>query len=201
MIHQKIESICPHCGKENRFENLCVGKGCMAKLRCLHCGEPWQEDIANGFRKFTKAAPSTPSACELAALRAQVLAQFEELSKLINGIIERRNAAARKFQPNGVEKSDVAQTELAKALANGKPLTPAPGARIGAATGDEATAWNELGKALDNPRRGFGDPFEGEGAGRPGFRPRESVTVVASSSANDEADENGVRTRSGFEPR
>ena|SRR5258708_5318057 len=70
---------------------------------------------------------SAPSS-ELAALRVQIRAQIEELTKRINGLLESRAAAARsvRFNPSGVEKSDVVSQELNKALANGKPVTFQP---------------------------------------------------------------------------
>jgi hypothetical protein len=63
-------------------------------------------------------APSS----ELAALRVQIRAQMEELTKRINGLLESR----ARFNPSGVEKSDVVSQELNKALANGKPVTFQP---------------------------------------------------------------------------
>src|SRR5258708_7331346 len=61
---------------------------------------------------------------ELAALRVQIRAQMEELTKRINGLLESRAAAARsaRFNTSGVEKGDVVAQELQKALANGTPV-------------------------------------------------------------------------------
>ena len=76
---------------------------------------------------LAKSAP-VPSG-DLAALRVQVRAQLDELLVKVNGLLESRAAAASrraKFNTSGVEKMDVVNQELNKALANGKPVTFQP---------------------------------------------------------------------------
>jgi hypothetical protein len=79
-------------------------------------------DGAFEYRGFAGTQPAPSS--DLAALRVQVRAQFDELHKQIIALQERRAVASRqtKFQPGGVEKSDAASQELEKALSNGKPV-------------------------------------------------------------------------------
>lgn len=205
MVFEKVESVCPHCRKANTIE---VGRvtGAMTKITCKFCSKGWSEDLQATSKMaksaLFKSAPASPSPAELSALRTQVLAQFEELSGILNGIIAKREAAARRFNPNGVEKSDVADAELRKARANSAPVIPAPGFRPQSATGVDAAAWDELGKALDNPRRGMGgfNPFKGEKTG-PRFQPQEALKVVAAGSPELAGDEGGVSKSSKFEPR
>jgi predicted Zn finger-like uncharacterized protein len=119
----KVETICPHCKTANTVEKNSsgVGRYAMQEIQCAHCSKKWSEDLTFPGR-LEKSAGST----DLVALRVQVRAQFDELLKQINALQERRSAAARlaaKFNTGGVEKSDVAEAELKKALDNGTPLT------------------------------------------------------------------------------
>jgi hypothetical protein len=117
----KVEAICPHCKTANTVEKSGsgVGRYAMQEIQCAQCSKKWSEDLSFAGR-LEKSAGST----DLAALRVQVRAQFDELLKQINALQERRTAASRptKFQPGGVEKSDAASQELEKALSNGKPV-------------------------------------------------------------------------------
>lgn len=110
----KVGAICPYCRKSNAVEKS--GSGAMQDIRCSHCSKNWSEDLS-GASRLEKSAGST----DLATLRVQVRTQFDELLKQINALQERRATATRptRFQPGGVEKSDVASQELEKSLANG----------------------------------------------------------------------------------
>jgi hypothetical protein len=79
-----------------------------------------KSDGAFEYRGFAGTSSS-----ELAKLRVQVRGQLDELLKQINALQERRTAAAKsaRFNTSGVEKMDVVNQELNKALANGKPVT------------------------------------------------------------------------------
>ncbi len=173
----KIETVCPFCKRTNAVEKNSFGVSAhgLNKVQCSHCSKSWEENLVE-TGSLAKSAPAPSS--ELAALRVQVRAQMEELTKRINGLLESRAAAARqsKFNPQGVEKSDVVAQELQKALSNGKPVTfqpheesgprfqrvesTAPGVRTapgGRFVPDgfekNATAEEELKKALARPMR------------------------------------------------
>jgi len=114
--------ICPYCKTSNTVQKNSFG-AFPFQLTCSHCSKSWQEDL-NATNQLAKSAGST----DLAALRVQVRAQFDELLKQINAMQERRATANRptKFQAGGVEKSDVASRELEKSLANGQPVGFSP---------------------------------------------------------------------------
>lgn len=79
---------------------------------------------ANGASESRSFAGAPTS--ELAALRVQVRAQMDELLAKINGLVlqvQQREAASRRFQPHGVEKSEVAEQELQKARSNRRLVT------------------------------------------------------------------------------
>jgi len=171
----KIETACPHCRKWNTVEKSSTGVTAhgLNKVQCSHCSKSWEANLVE-TGVLAKSAPSS----ELDALRVQVRAQMEELTKRINGLLESRAAATRSagFNTRGVEKSDVVAQELQKALLNGKPVTfqpegggsarfqavetiapgvrTAPGGRF-VPDGFEknATAEEELKKALARPMR------------------------------------------------
>jgi transposase-like protein len=122
----KVVTVCPHCKKANTVEKASSGVGEYAhgvqNIQCSHCSKSWIEDMDVTGSELAKSVQPT----SLAALRVQVRAQFDELLKQINALQERRAAAARlaaKFNTSGVEKSDVAEAELKKALDNGTSLT------------------------------------------------------------------------------
>jgi len=122
----KVETVCPHCKKANTVEKASFGVGAYAHplqdIQCSHCSKSWKEDLGAVGSDLAKSFQPT----SLAELRVQVRAQFDELLKQINALQERRAAAARlaaRFNTSGVEKSDVAEAELKKALDNGTPLT------------------------------------------------------------------------------
>jgi len=170
-----VSAICPFCKRTNAVEKSSSGRDGygLQNIQCSHCSKSWAENLGE-TGSLAKSAPSS----ELAALRVQIRAQMEELTKRINGLLESRVAAARsvRFNPSGVEKSDTVAQELQKALANGKPVTfqpegggsarfqtvesvasgvrTAPGGRF-VPDGFEknATAEEELKKALARPMR------------------------------------------------
>jgi transposase-like protein len=169
-----VSAICPFCKRTNAVEKNSFGVSAygLNKVECSHCSKSWEENLVE-TGSLAKSAPS-----ELAVLRVQIRAQMEELTKRINGLLETRQAAARlaRFNPAGVEKSDLVAQELNKALSNGKPVTfqpegggsarfqtvesvasgvrTAPGGRF-VPDGFEknATAEEELKKALARPMR------------------------------------------------
>src|SRR6267378_6726001 len=172
-----VSAICPFCKRTNAVEknSFVVSAHGLNKVQCSHCSKSWEENLVE-TGSLAKSAPAPSS--ELAALRVQVRAQMEELTKRINGLLESRAAAARsvRFNTSGVEKSDTVAQELQKALSNGKPVTfqpeggtsarfqavesiapgvrTAPGGRF-VPDGFEknATAEEELKKALARPMR------------------------------------------------
>jgi hypothetical protein len=132
---------------------------------------------ADGAFEYRGFAGASNQSSELDRLRVQVRAQMEELMTKVNALIESRATAARqsRFNPQGVEKSDVAAQELQKALANPVRFQPesstgarfqtvhsiasgvrtAPGGRFvpdGFEKNDVAE--QELKKSLNNPIRG-----------------------------------------------
>src|SRR5882762_9637635 len=122
-----VSAICPFCKRTNAVEknSFVVSAHGLNKVQCSHCSKSWEENLVE-TGSLAKSAPAPSS--ELAALRVQIRAQMEELTKRINGLLESRAAAARpaRFNTSGVEKSDVVAQELQKALANGKPVTFQP---------------------------------------------------------------------------
>jgi len=152
-----IETVCPFCKKQNAVEksSTSVTAHGLNKIRCSHCSKYWEEHLSEPG-VLAKSAPAPSS--ELAALRVQVRAQMETLMAKINGLLQQREAAGRRFQPGGVEKSGVAEHELQKSLANGKPAVRtspgagASGARFvpGGVEKNDAAA-EELEKALARP--------------------------------------------------
>lgn len=119
----KTGAICPYCNAPNTVERSRFGPSAgLEKVQCAHCQKSWQEDFG-ASATLAKSAPPAASSTDLAALRTQIRAQVDELLAKVNALIERRAAASRKFNPQGVEKSDVAQQELTKALSNGKRVT------------------------------------------------------------------------------
>jgi predicted Zn finger-like uncharacterized protein len=111
----KVEVVCPFCRKPNAVEKNSLGASAhgLQDVQCSHCSKRWEENLSESG-PLAKSAPAPSS--ELAALRVQVRSQMDELAKKINGLIERRTAATppARFNTNGVEKSDVAQQELAQ---------------------------------------------------------------------------------------
>jgi hypothetical protein len=154
-----VSAVCPFCKKQNAVEksSTSVTAHGLNKIRCSHCSKYWEEHLSEPG-VLAKSAPAPSS--ELAALRVQVRAQMEELTKRINALLESRAAAARqsKFNPQGVEKSDVVAQELQKALESGKPVTFQPefsaSARFNTGGVEKSdVAEQELQKALANPKR------------------------------------------------
>lgn len=120
-----VETVCPYCKKANTVEKTSsVDRYGLQNIRCAHCSKSWQGNLSDANHLVKSARPGG-EVTDLAVLRVQVRGQLDELVKRINGLLESRAAAARqtRFNPQGVEKSDVAQQELTKALANGKPIT------------------------------------------------------------------------------
>ena len=117
----KVEVVCPHCDKPNAVEkSIFADRHGLQKIQCSHCSKSWAEDLSvTGTLAKSAHAPSS----ELAELRVEINAQFTALLAKLNGIIERRATAARRFNTSGVERSDVTLHELQKALANGTPIT------------------------------------------------------------------------------
>ena len=153
----KVETVCPHCKKANTVEKSSRGDmyGCQ-HIQCSHCAKSWSENL-NLSGSLAKSAPAVSSA-GLAELRVQVRAQLDELLMKINALVQQRQAARpTRFQPAGVEKSGVAEAELQKALASGKPVmfqTVETGARfIHGGSENTTAAKEELTKALANPKR------------------------------------------------
>ena len=153
----KVVTVCPHCKKANTVEKSSRGDmyGCQ-HIQCSHCAKGWSENL-NVSGSLTKSAPAVSSP-GLAELRVQVRAQLDELLVKINALAQQRQAARpTRFQTGGVEKSGVAEVELHKALANGKPVrvqTVETGARFIPGGSENATvAKEELTKALGNPKR------------------------------------------------
>ena len=114
----KIETICPFCKGAVVVEKNSFGAaGGMESVRCAHCAKSWSEDLSLSGRLAKSAgAPSSG----MAELRQRLI----ELGKVVDAYIERQ-AVTRpaRFQTGGVEKAAVADQELSKALANGKPVT------------------------------------------------------------------------------
>src|SRR5882762_1941737 len=152
----KVETACPHCRKWNTVEKSSTSVTAHGyKIQCSHCSKYWEDSLGEPG-VLAKSAPSS----ELAALRVQVRAQMEELTKRINGLLESRQAAARsvRFNTSGFEKSDGVGQELQKALANGKPVTFQPefsgSARFNTGGVEKSdVAEQELEKSLANPKR------------------------------------------------
>lgn len=107
----KFEVVCPFCRKPNAVEKNSFGASAHGPqdIQCSHCSKRWEENLSDTGRL---AKSATVPSSELAALRVQVRAQMDELLGKINGLLQQREAVSRRFQPNGVEKSDVAQQEL-----------------------------------------------------------------------------------------
>jgi phage FluMu protein Com len=122
-----VETICPYCKKANAVaKSSSVDRYGLQNIRCAHCSKSWEGNLSE-TEGLAKSAP-VPSS-NLAALRVQVRAQLDELLVKVNGLVESRAAAASrraKFNTTGVEKMDVVNQELNKALANGKPVTFQP---------------------------------------------------------------------------
>src|SRR5882757_9455782 len=116
----KVETICPYCKKTTAVVRKSFGALTGRQdVQCSHCSKSWEEDLSDSNRLAKSVHPTS-----LAELRVQVRAQFDELLKQINALQERRTVAIRsaKFNTSGIEKSDVAEQEIQKALADGKPL-------------------------------------------------------------------------------
>jgi hypothetical protein len=106
----KVEAVCPFCREPNAIERSgFADRHGLQNIQCSYCSKQWAENLGDTGR-VVKSAPAPSS--ELAALRVQVRAQMDELLGKIKGLLQQREAVSRRFRPNGVEKSDVAQQEL-----------------------------------------------------------------------------------------
>jgi len=115
----KIETICPFCKKTNAVEktNFGVSEHGLQDIQCSHCSKSWSEDLSLSGR-LAKSAPAPSSG--MAELRQRLI----ELGKVVDAFIERQAVTPpARFNPKGVEKDGMADQELSKALANGKPVT------------------------------------------------------------------------------
>ena len=126
-----VETTCPYCKKANTVEkSSSVDRYGLQNIRCAHCSKSWEGNLSE-TEGLAKSAPGPSNElAHLAALRVQVRAQLDELLKQINALQERRTAAAKsaRFNTSGVEKMDVVNQELNKALANGQSVAFHPSA-------------------------------------------------------------------------
>jgi phage FluMu protein Com len=112
---EAVEARCPHCSSVNNVEITGVGKlEGLQDIRCSHCSKAWKEDL-----HLAKRATGTTSP-ELRQLMNDTREKLEVLRGRITKMLDDRVAASN-ARSGTLDKDAVAQRELRKALANGKP--------------------------------------------------------------------------------
>jgi hypothetical protein len=207
MNFYKVKVVCPRCKVEKNMEIGCVEKGCdLTAMTCSDCGHNWRERVSK-MQPATFAKSALSGNAEIEQMRAQMAAQFEQLTSLVakvGKILEERNRASSTFQPlNGEPTAVVAKAVIG--MPGGIVFMPQDS---GAETvvqknfspaDSESRANSELEKALANPM-----PVtipSGDGTGQP-FKVVERGGLEKVEQAHEEL-QKALRqgTRVGFVPR